>query len=914
MKVQKPIVPAGSDGYKIVLLLALILGILFWRSFLPGYVHFSNDGPLGQQNAASAHLPEAFRGTWVDNNDIGSGAGAWPFSVASLFRWAVGPIGYAKFLAPFALFILGLGACFFFRQLKLSPLAVALGSLAAMLNSTFLSTACWGVAPQEIGIGMDFFALGLVVANSEETPFLLRLARLALAGLCVGMNVIEAADIGAIFSLFVSAFIVLQALNRESGPVALRLGRGIGQTALVAVFAGLIAYQSVVSLIGTQIQGVAGTAQDSETKLQHWDWATQWSLPKSETLELFVPGLFGYKMDTPNNMDPNYLRNYIGGNYWGGMGRDPNWDRFFASGSQGTPPPGMMRQTGGQNYAGILVVLIGVWAAAQALRRRDSVFSKIQCRAVWFWSAVAVVSILFAWGRFSVFYALLYQLPYFSTIRSPTKFLIVFSWAIVILFAYGLDGLSRRYLANAGGKILAPMAQLKKWWASAAPFDRRWTFGVLIAVLVSLLGWLIYASQKPALVQYLQKTGFPNSPESPLAEIIAAFSISQAGWFVLLLALAGGLSVLVISGVLGGPRAKLAGLLLGAFLLADLGRASLPFIIHWDYKQKYDISDLNPGQSTNPILNFLKDKSYEHRVAQLPFPAPEGMGNFEQLYTIEWMQHQFPYYSIQSLDNWQRPRVGSDIATYESAVYSRSMQGLARQWQLTNTRYLLGPAGFLDGLNTRIDPDQHRFRIVQRFNVQPKPGVIQPTKLEEITAVLDENGTYALFEFTGALPRVKLYSRWQVNTNGETTLATLVRPDFDPAQTVLVSTPQPGLAMTATNDNAGTVEFKSYTPTKIVFTATTPTPAVMLLNDKFDPAWSATVDGQAVPVLRCNFIMRGVYLSPGTHLVEFKYVLPGRPLYVTLAGFIAAILLVGYVVIAGRKQPVAEPDLPGQGK
>ena len=323
MKVNQPSVSTRPAGIGSVLILALALACLFWRSFLPDYVHFSNDGPLGQQNAAAAHLPEAFLGTWYDNNDIGSGSGAWALSISAVFRWIVGPVGYAKFLAPFALFVLGLGAWSFFRQLKLSPLAVTLGTLAAVLNSTFFAIACWGVAPQEIAIGMDFFALALVVSISAETPLVTSLARLALAGLCVGMNVMEAADIGAIFSLFVSAFIVFNSLNQETGPLPARLGRGVGQTAIVAVFAGFIAYQTVVSLVGTQIQGIAGTSQDSETKLEHWDWATQWSLPKVETLGLFMPGLFGYKMDTPNNMDPNFLPYYVGGNYWGGMGRDP---------------------------------------------------------------------------------------------------------------------------------------------------------------------------------------------------------------------------------------------------------------------------------------------------------------------------------------------------------------------------------------------------------------------------------------------------------------------------------------------------------------------------------------------------------------------------------------------------------------
>jgi hypothetical protein len=904
MSVQKSDARAASAGAGGVLLLALVLAVLFWRSFLPEYIHFSNDGPLGQQAAAAAHLPRAFYGVWNDNNDIGGGGGSWPFGIYSLFNWLVGPVGYAKFLAPFDLFILGLGAWTFFRQLKLSPLAATLGALAAALNSTFFSTACWGVAPQEGAVGMDFFALALVVSITAETPLLLRLARLALAGLCVGENVIEASDIGAIFSVFVSGFILVNAFVREPGQVAAKIGKGVGQIALVAVCAGFIATQAVVTLVGTQIQGVVGTSQDAETKAAHWDPDTQWSLPKVETLAFIVPGLFGYKMDTPQNMDPHFKDYYEGGNYWGGMGRDPAWDRYFAHGSQGPAPQGYLRQTGGENYAGVLVVLIALWAMVQGLRKQGSVFSDIHRRYIWFWTAVVVLSILLAWGRFSVFYAVLYQLPYVSVIRSPTKFIIVFSWAIVVLFAHGIDGLSRCHLTVTGGNSAGPVAQLKKWWATAAAFDRKWTWSCLAAVGVSLLAWLIFAGEKPAFSRYLQTVGFPNPTENPLADTVAAFSINQAGWFVVLLAVAAGLCVLIISGCFTGSRTRLGGLLLGLFLLADMGRANLPYIIHWDYKQKYDIDPANPAQSINPILNLLRDKSYEHRVSQLPFRAPDGLESFENLYTIEWMQHQFPYYNIQSLEVWQRPRVQSDIAAYESAVYFHGTpDSLIREWQLTNTRYILGPAGFIDALNAQVDPEQHRFRMVQRFNVVPKAGISHAVQYSDVTAVPDNNGDFALFEFTGALPRAKLYSNWQVNTNDQTTLKTLASKEFDPAQTVLVATPTTGLAPAATNENTGSVEFKSYTPTKVTFAASTPAAAVMLWNDKYDPHWQVSVDGQPASLLRCNFIMRGVYLKPGSHMLTFKYTVPNKPLFVTMSAFGTAILLGGFLLVSGRGKP-----------
>src|ERR1017187_1498160 len=104
------------------MLLFVILVMLFWRSFLPDYVHFSNDGPLGQQNVEWMRLPSGLFGTWADLNALGSNGGAFALSVGTALSWLLGPVGYAKFLAPAALFIVGLGAWFFFRQLKLSPL------------------------------------------------------------------------------------------------------------------------------------------------------------------------------------------------------------------------------------------------------------------------------------------------------------------------------------------------------------------------------------------------------------------------------------------------------------------------------------------------------------------------------------------------------------------------------------------------------------------------------------------------------------------------------------------------------------------------------------------------------------------------------------------------------------------------
>ena len=108
-----------SAGTCFALLLLAVLAIIFWRSFLPDFVHFSNDGPLGQQNVDFLKLPSSFTGIWDDLNDTGFNGGAFPLSVVALIKWLLGPVGYSKFLAPIALFILGFGAWTFFRALKI---------------------------------------------------------------------------------------------------------------------------------------------------------------------------------------------------------------------------------------------------------------------------------------------------------------------------------------------------------------------------------------------------------------------------------------------------------------------------------------------------------------------------------------------------------------------------------------------------------------------------------------------------------------------------------------------------------------------------------------------------------------------------------------------------------------------------
>ena len=56
------------------------------------------------------------------------------------------------------------------------------------------------------------------------------------------------------------------------------------------------------------------------------------------------------------------------------------------------------------------------------------------------------------------------------------------------------------------------------------------------------------------------------------------------------------------------------------------------------------------------------------------------------------------------------------------------------------------------------------------------------------------------------------------------------------------------------------------------------------------------MDHKSAPMLRCNYIMRGVFLPPGEHTVEFRFRPATGPLYVTLAAWLAGLLLAAYLI------------------
>ena len=90
---------------------------------------------------------------------------------------------------------------------------------------------------------------------------------------------------------------------------------------------------------------------------------------------------------------------------------------------------------------------------------------------------------------------------------------------------------------------------------------------------------------------------------------------------------------------------------------------------------------------------------------------------------------------------------------------------------------------------------------------------------------------------------------------------------------------------------------------RISFEAKLSEDGFVFLNEIHYPGWTATIDGQPAEILRANGIFRALWVSAGTHRIEFRFwprfLIPGAAIS------LATLLVVGLALKASRA-PAAE--------
>ena len=280
---------------------------------------------------------------------------------------------------------------------------------------------------------------------------------------------------------------------------------------------------------------------------------------------------------------------------------------------------------------------------------------------------------------------------------------------------------------------------------------------------------------------------------------------------------------------------KFLPLVLIAIFLVDVGRVNAKFMF------LVDVPHTSKGTKT-PLIEFLRRESNQYRI--LP------MNSDPSIYTSQQIPVMFVSMPVQQV-RWQEIL---DIFTLNSVLPD-----------IMNVKYLVYSTG---------QYVQEKELLGTRF----QPVFQSP------------DGGQVVLENRAVLPKAWLVPSAVVITDVGHRLSILQNPAFTPLTVALVES-QPLFAMAKPDDTVlplpQNVTVPVYKGEHIVVEAATPRNALLVLGEKYYKGWKATVDDKPVEIVPVNHILRGVYLTPGAHKVEFHFdPLPFKiGKYLTLASF-----------------------------
>ncbi len=172
-------------------------------------------------------------------------------------------------------------------------------------------------------------------------------------------------------------------------------------------------------------------------------------------------------------------------------------------------------------------------------------------------------------------------------------------------------------------------------------------------------------------------------------------------------------------------------------------------------------------------------------------------------------------------------------------------------WDPVSTDYLLGRSNVRYLILPGRQPGAKRREVAQISNGSPQPSF--------------------LYENLCLTPRAYVAGRASWSTDTPAILARMASPDFDAQDEVILFGKPEARPPSQCSGPAGRVEIIDPQPNTVKLQAELFRPGYVVLLDRFNPNWCATLDGQEVPILHANEMFRAVHAEAGRHEVRFYY-------------------------------------------
>jgi hypothetical protein len=160
-----------------------------------------------------------------------------------------------------------------------------------------------------------------------------------------------------------------------------------------------------------------------------------------------------------------------------------------------------------------------------------------------------------------------------------------------------------------------------------------------------------------------------------------------------------------------------------------------------------------------------------------------------------------------------------------------------------------------------------------------------------------------VFENTSAQRRAFVVPRARVAPSLGTALNEMVHQPFQPDQEVILADDATTQATVAITDRGGqgAARVTSYAADEVRIHTSASADAWLVLSDTYYPGWTATVDGQAVPVIRGDVLFRVVAIPAGEHDVEFRFEPSSVRLGLPISVAALALLVLGLVLASSGR-------------
>ena len=157
-------------------------------------------------------------------------------------------------------------------------------------------------------------------------------------------------------------------------------------------------------------------------------------------------------------------------------------------------------------------------------------------------------------------------------------------------------------------------------------------------------------------------------------------------------------------------------------------------------------------------------------------------------------------------------------------------------------------------------------------------------------AIIDVTGKgdFEIVQASQVMPKAVLVKDVIVLKNIENHIPLLKSNDFDPKRTAILTQKLTNHQLNAESDSKPIDHdeyaiINSYQPNKIELNVNSNSNAYLILSELYYTGWSAFVNEKEVPIIRADYLLRSIPITPGKHKVKFIY----RPKSLLLGGIIS---------------------------